>query len=232
VVLSLLVLVVAVAPAGAREARPAACSQTYRVKAGDTLSAIARRFQTTVAAIVRANKLDPNAILPVGRMLKIPGACAAVQAVVTPAPPNTGPPSFTKTLRGAHLSLASTGAIVLDLQSGDTVYALNAQTPFAPASTEKLPLALTALQKLGPTFRTKTAVLGMGALKDGVWQGDLYLKGYGDPLLSSAGLYEIARALRNHGIHAVTGAIYGDESYFDAERTGSGWKAEFYKVES
>jgi D-alanyl-D-alanine carboxypeptidase/D-alanyl-D-alanine-endopeptidase (penicillin-binding protein 4) len=233
VVLGVLVLVVAVAPAGAREARArAACTQTYTVQAGDTLSGIATRFRTTVAAIAHANGLDPKAILPIGRVLKIPGACAAVQAVVAVPRTNTGPASLTRTLRGANLSLSRTGAIVLDLQSGATVYALNAQTPFAPASTEKLPLALSALQRLGPAFRTKTAVLGTGALKDGVWRGDLYLRGYGDPLLSSAGLYEIAHALRSRGVHAVTGAIYGDESFFDAERTGTGWKPEFYKVES
>lgn len=47
---------------------------TYKVSSGDTLSAIARRFDTTVEAIVKANKLDDPDRIVVGQELKIPAA--------------------------------------------------------------------------------------------------------------------------------------------------------------
>lgn len=47
---------------------------TYTVQAGDTLAAIAERFDTTVAALVTANDLaDPN-VLAVGQVLELPSA--------------------------------------------------------------------------------------------------------------------------------------------------------------
>jgi LysM repeat protein len=51
---------------------PAKTPRTYRVRSGDTLSAIAARFGTTVRAIVELNDLaDPNA-LSIGQILLIP----------------------------------------------------------------------------------------------------------------------------------------------------------------
>src|SRR5205085_5423221 len=55
---------------------------------------------------------------------------------------------------------------------------------------------------------------------------------YGDPLLGDRGLAGLARAVRRRGIHAVTGGVVGDESFFDGARTGRGWKPSFYKNES
>jgi LysM repeat protein len=46
--------------------------QTYRVRSGDTLTAIAQRFNTTVRALVRLNDIeDPNEIRA-GQELKVP----------------------------------------------------------------------------------------------------------------------------------------------------------------
>jgi D-alanyl-D-alanine carboxypeptidase/D-alanyl-D-alanine-endopeptidase (penicillin-binding protein 4) len=127
---------------------------------------------------------------------------------------------------------ARTGVVVVDLDSNSVIYALNPEVPLEPASTEKLPVAMTALQRLGAGFRTHTDVLGQGSLVRGTWRGDLVLKGYGDPTLSSAGLAALARAVRARGITTVSGGVIGDESYFDGLRTCPGWKASFPKIES
>ena len=79
----------------------------------------------------------------------------------------------------------------------------------------------------------RTEVLGDGRLRDGVvWVGDLILKGYGDPTLDDAGLAALARDLRASGIRRVTGGLLADESYFDSQRGGPGWKPWFVTGES
>ncbi|MDX6478842.1 MAG: hypothetical protein QOG29_1429, partial [Gaiellaceae bacterium] len=88
------------------------------------------------------------------------------------------------------------------------------------------------LTTLGPSFRIDTEVLGEGQLEGTVWNGDLVLRGYGDPSLSSADLRVLAQQVRAQGIRRVSGSIRGDETYFDARRTVSGWKASFYGDES
>lgn len=130
------------------------------------------------------------------------------------------------------MSLGATGAVVIDLETGETVYSHNASLSLRPASNEKLAVTYAALTGLGPAFRIETDVLGTGEQAGSAWQGDLVLKGYGDPTLSSADLVDLARQVRAAGILRVTGRILGDESWFDSRRTVIGWKAAFYIFES
>ena len=127
----------------------------------------------------------------------------------------------------------STGAVALDLVTGKVVYAHNSAVGFVPASNEKLPVTFAALKTLGPGFRFPTEVRGQGSLgADGTWNGNLVLKGYGDPTLSTARLRLLARRIHGLGVTRVTGMVIGDESFFDKERTAPGWKASFYIAES
>jgi D-alanyl-D-alanine carboxypeptidase/D-alanyl-D-alanine-endopeptidase (penicillin-binding protein 4) len=135
-------------------------------------------------------------------------------------------------LRVPHVSVRSTGAVVVDLTTGETVYSQNASLSLLPASNEKLAVTYAALTALGPGFRIETDVLGEGHQVGTTWQGDLVLKGYGDPTLSSADLVDLARQVRAAGITRITGSVLGDESWFDTFRTAPGWKASFYIYES
>jgi serine-type D-Ala-D-Ala carboxypeptidase/endopeptidase (penicillin-binding protein 4) len=137
-----------------------------------------------------------------------------------------------RALHAPYVSPARTGAIVLDLHTGRTLFAHNARLGLRPASNEKLATTYAALTALGPSFRIETDVLGEGRQSGATWKGNLVLKGYGDPSLSTAGLRSLARQVVAAGIRHVTGRILGDESWFDARRTGLGWKAEFYLHES
>ncbi len=135
-------------------------------------------------------------------------------------------------LRAPRVSPARTGAIVLDLDTGRTLFAENARLALRPASNEKLATTYAALTALGPSFRIETDVLGDGQQSGATWQGNLVLKGYGDPALSASQVNSLARQVAATGIRHVSGRILGDESWFDTRRTGAGWKAKFYLHES
>jgi D-alanyl-D-alanine carboxypeptidase/D-alanyl-D-alanine-endopeptidase (penicillin-binding protein 4) len=124
------------------------------------------------------------------------------------------------------------GAYVYDLTTRSVLFSQRASTLRAPASVEKLYTATTALKLLGADTRFATTVLGSGQLgPGGVWEGDLYLRGGGDPTFGSsafirghyggagASVGQLASTLaRQDGIHEITGRVLGDESYWDSRR--------------
>jgi D-alanyl-D-alanine carboxypeptidase/D-alanyl-D-alanine-endopeptidase (penicillin-binding protein 4) len=94
---------------------------------------------------------------------------------------------------------------------------------------EKLYTTVAVLSELGPDARLQTAVLGTGHLAaDGVWEGDLYLRGAGDPTFGDGTFnqiwedgygptaLELANQLRRSGILRVAGRVIGDPSLFDS----------------
>jgi D-alanyl-D-alanine carboxypeptidase/D-alanyl-D-alanine-endopeptidase (penicillin-binding protein 4) len=135
---------------------------------------------------------------------------------------------------GHQLKLAGPhdGAYVYDLTTKQAVFSQRASTTRPPASVEKLFTATAALEQLGASAQLQTAVYGVGTLAPGgIWQGDLYLRGGGDPTFGSSafirshygGIGTSVSTLASQlvaiaGIHHVTGSIYGDESYFDSLR--------------
>ncbi len=160
---------------------------------------------------------------------------AALATVSSAGAAHGGPPleqRLAKALTVPHVSPARSGALAVDLSTGKVLYGRNQSLSLAPASNEKLPLTYAVLTTLGPAFRIDTEVLGEGQLQGRTWRGDLVLRGYGDPSLSTADLRVLAQQVRSQGIRRVSGSIRGDESYFDARRTAPGWKASFYGGES
>jgi D-alanyl-D-alanine carboxypeptidase/D-alanyl-D-alanine-endopeptidase (penicillin-binding protein 4) len=131
-----------------------------------------------------------------------------------------------------HVRQDESGAVVLDLDTGQPLFVRNGGSSLAPASNEKLAVTFGVLTALGPEYRIETDVLGSGAQSGSVWQGNLVLKGYGDPTLSTRDLRALARQVRADGIARVTGAVLGDGSWFDGRRTAPGWKPSFYIFES
>jgi PBP4 family serine-type D-alanyl-D-alanine carboxypeptidase len=87
----------------------------------------------------------------------------------------------------------------------------------------KLLTSATALVKLEPEYKFKTAVYGNGDLKDERLSGNLYLKGWGDPDLNTEDLKELVRDIKWHGITEIDGDLIADDSYFDDIRQGAGW---------
>jgi D-alanyl-D-alanine carboxypeptidase/D-alanyl-D-alanine-endopeptidase (penicillin-binding protein 4) len=133
-------------------------------------------------------------------------------------------------LRGAG---SEVGALVENVSSGQVLFSRNAGIARPPASVEKLYTTVASVNLLGPSARFQTAVLGTGALgPGGVWHGNLYLRGGGDPTFGDGAwnhAYEdgygptasqLTAQLRHAGIRRVTGHIFADESLFDTDRGG------------
>jgi D-alanyl-D-alanine carboxypeptidase/D-alanyl-D-alanine-endopeptidase (penicillin-binding protein 4) len=133
------------------------------------------------------------------------------------------------------------GLLVVDAETGATLYEKNANDYFLPASNMKLLTTALALDTLGPEYRFRTTVETNGSLApDGKLSGDLILVGRGDPNLSNRkfpyetkeefegppekALAELADALAARGVKEITGDVAGDDSYFPRERYPDGWE--------
>ena len=111
------------------------------------------------------------------------------------------------------------GALVVDLDTGEQIYATRPETPRVPASVEKLYTTAAALRRLGPRATlTPTVLAERPLLPGGVLNGDLYLRGAGDPTLGKDAFETLAADLAAQGLTEVTGGVIGDESLFDTRR--------------
>jgi D-alanyl-D-alanine carboxypeptidase/D-alanyl-D-alanine-endopeptidase (penicillin-binding protein 4) len=131
-----------------------------------------------------------------------------------------------------HVKPSLSGAVAIDLATGQIVYALNPDRSLAPASNQKLALTYAALVELGPSYRFRTQVVGTGSRSGATWNGTLYLHGGGDPTLERRGLRRLAAQLYADGLRRISGDVLADESWFDAKRTAPGWLPGFYLNES
>jgi D-alanyl-D-alanine carboxypeptidase/D-alanyl-D-alanine-endopeptidase (penicillin-binding protein 4) len=133
------------------------------------------------------------------------------------------------------------GLLIVDAETGDTLYELNADRYFVPASNMKLFTTALALAKLGPDYRFHTTLETRGTVSlDGVLASDLFLVGRGDPNLSNRKfpydlkeefdgvpekvIAELADALVAKGVKEIAGDVVGDDSYFPREAYPNGWE--------
>jgi D-alanyl-D-alanine carboxypeptidase/D-alanyl-D-alanine-endopeptidase (penicillin-binding protein 4) len=86
--------------------------------------------------------------------------------------------------------------------------------PLNPASVMKLVTTYAGLEILGPAYRWKTEAWVAGPLKDGVLEGDLVLKGYGDPKLVLEDFWLFVKGIRERGVREIRGDLVLDRSYF------------------
>ncbi|MDY7535254.1 D-alanyl-D-alanine carboxypeptidase/D-alanyl-D-alanine-endopeptidase [Pseudomonas sp. Bout1] len=121
-------------------------------------------------------------------------------------------------LHGASVSL-----MVRDAHSASTLYQHNPRTRLTPASSLKLLTTAAAMDVLGPQYRFSTQLLSDGPRQGAVLNGNLYLRGLGDPSIQWADYQALAASLAQQGIQQVRGDLVFDDTFFDAERLGTDW---------
>jgi D-alanyl-D-alanine carboxypeptidase/D-alanyl-D-alanine-endopeptidase (penicillin-binding protein 4) len=134
---------------------------------------------------------------------------------------------------GYEMGLAGSqsGAYVYDLTTQQVLFSERAAALHPPASVEKLYTSTATLARMGPETRLKTTVYGVGHLAaGGVWHGNLYLRGQGDPTFGSrafirghysglgASVQTLASGLVRDGVRRMIGRIEGDEGFLDGRR--------------
>ena len=160
------------------------------------------------------------ALIALAALAAAPATAAAQDALVK---------NLTRNMRAAG---AHSGAYVVNLTDGETVFRWRENRARILASNTKLFTTAAALARFGTEGTLGTEVRGLGELdEDGVWRGDLYLRGGGDPTFgtrtftrrsygSGATVEQLAALLEEAGITRVTGRVLGDESRFDSLRGG------------
>ena len=125
------------------------------------------------------------------------------------------PPEVRSALDIRHVPHDTLSILVVDVATGATVLDWRSDELRNPASTIKLLTTLVALDVLGPAYRWRTDVYADGEIKDGRLEGDLVLKGYGDPFLVTERVWQLLREIRHAGIREIGGDLLLDDSWFD-----------------
>ena len=144
------------------------------------------------------------------------GGCASVA-------PTAGPSTLDRLLADPALNGATVSLVVRDARSGNTLYQHNPRTRLVPASNLKLLTTAAAMDVLGPQYRFSTQLLSNGAQQGERLNGNLYLRGLGDPTTQFADYQALAAQLASQGVRQVQGDLVFDDSWFDAQRLGVDW---------
>ena len=99
--------------------------------------------------------------------------------------------------------------------SGKPILSHNPNTLRNPGSTIKLITTLAVLERLNPAHTFSTGVYYKGTVKNGNLDGDIYLKGGGDPYITSEEFWKLTRAIKREGINQISGDLVIDSSYYD-----------------
>lgn len=143
----------------------------------------------------------------------LPGMLAVLFVCVRAANAQALPATISEALRRAAIPASATGFYAQEVSATTPVLTLNAGRAMNPASTMKLLTTYAALELLGPSFTWKTVAASNAPIADAL-QGDLFLKGSGDPKLVLERFWLLLRQLRQRGIRDIRGDLVLDRSAF------------------
>jgi D-alanyl-D-alanine carboxypeptidase/D-alanyl-D-alanine-endopeptidase (penicillin-binding protein 4) len=143
-------------------------------------------------------------------------------------------PAMKRFLAASYMKGASVSIMIKDVNNGAVIYSYDADREVIPASVIKTVTTATALEILGENFRYETAIMYDGYIQNGILDGNIYIRGSGDPTLGSSDMgsdrnkiiREWITAIKNAGIKEITGRVIADESIFDMEGISMKWMHE------
>lgn len=127
---------------------------------------------------------------------------------------------------------ASISLLVINNSTGKTITGTNAETGLAPASCQKIITASASFELLGHNYIYTTSLGYTGKIVNGVLNGDIIIKGCGDPTLGSwrysqtteeSIISAFKKAISQEGINEINGHVYADENSWNDEITPGGW---------
>jgi D-alanyl-D-alanine carboxypeptidase/D-alanyl-D-alanine-endopeptidase (penicillin-binding protein 4) len=166
----------------------------------------------------------PHALAPwvIAALLGVAATGAGAQEAPTRA--RGLPDAVAAALRAANIPSSALGVVVQPLAIGSGAGGLapllvNESMPMNPASTMKLVTTYAALNLLGPAYTWKTEAFSVGALRRDVLDGDLALRGGGDPKLVVEHLWMLVQRIRGYGVREIRGDVLLDKSAFAVPAT-------------
>lgn len=175
--------------------------------------------------IRRRRRIIYSSIATTALLASVLGVASAASGTAPAAAPaaSTLSDQLHAILADPHLAGAQSALTVRDADTRQTLYDVNGSTRMLPASNAKLYTSAAALDILGPDFTFDTSVLTSGQRHGPVLDGDLYLKGYGDPMETAADYDGLAAKLAATGVRVVLGSLVADDSYYDNTRLAPFW---------
>lgn len=169
-------------------------------------------------SLIFAKPAPANRGSAIGRFLGRVAAAALTLPLAFPvyaeAINKTLPPRVAQALKANKIESSALSVVMLPLNTNATPTYVNSDVSVNPASTMKLVTTYAALELLGPNHQWKTEFHVDGPIENGTLNGNLYLKGGGDPKLNMEKLWLLLRDLRVNGVQTVTGDLVLDRSHF------------------
>lgn len=165
------------------------------------------------------------ALLLGGSAVAAPPAPAPVAAPVA-APAGSLEALLAPITQDRLFTQSTVGIQVVNVRTGEEVFARDADRPMIPASTMKVLTSATALKTLGPTYKYTTDFYTDKDVKiggDGVMKGNLYIQGHGDPSFVVETLWRVVHDLKMEGIKEIDGDVVYDEGFLDTDYQLTGW---------
>jgi D-alanyl-D-alanine carboxypeptidase/D-alanyl-D-alanine-endopeptidase (penicillin-binding protein 4) len=132
------------------------------------------------------------------------------------------PDVFTAALKQAGIPLSHVAVMVQPLDGATPLLSHNTEAALNPASVMKLVTSFAALNQLGPGYVWSTDIWVDGTIADGVLEGNLIIKGHGDPTLTLERMWLLQRELRARGVRHISGNLVLDLSHFEVPPFDSG----------
>src|SRR5437867_4302292 len=161
---------------------------------------------------LRRTVLTLSALLPMLLQNSVHGASSAPTLADTPRDLEA---RIRAVLNSGCLELAKTGVQVVALKDGSEIFSKNPDIPLKPASNQKLFTSAAALALLKPDYVFPTIFYSTQPVRQGILDGDLYIKGFGAPDLVGEFWWLMVQELSRQGLREIRGDLVADDTYFD-----------------